>query len=141
MKLILEFPREPKECNPNCTSFYHAKRRAVKHARDVGRLYAEEAMRRAGITPGTMQPRYLYLLTRWFGHNTDVDNALASMKAYQDGVFDALQANDREIVCAASAKVRCEGKGGHKTHRYALCETEEEFFDEIRGYAHDGGLV
>lgn len=116
MKLILELPREGEGCNPNRARCMHrfAQAADAKQARTVGRLYALQEMRRAGIAHGEFCPRVAVLVTFWRGHDIDVDNAAACIKAYQDGIFDALGANDREILAILSVKMHTEDRAKHR---------------------------
>lgn len=116
MFLMIELPREGEGCNPNRARCLHrfAQAADAKHARTVGRLYAQQAMRRKGVERGAFCPKVAVLVTFWRGHDIDVDNAAACIKAYQDGIFDALGANDREVLAILSAKVHTEDKAKHR---------------------------
>lgn len=127
MKLEIELPREGDGCNPNTARCLHRFRQAAdaKHARTVARLYTQQAMQQYGFVKGEFHPRYAVLVTWWNGHDVDVDNAAACLKAYQDGVFDALGCNDRGLLALLSVKAHANCKQMHKTKRLILLDFQE----------------
>lgn len=88
---------------------------AVKKARGLAHALTLEVMQRHGVKRGEFCPRFAWLLTYWRGHRVDYDNRLASIKAYQDGVFRALGVDDREVCSGVSTVVHL-GKGEEKQH-------------------------
>lgn len=137
MILTIDLPREGAGCNPNTARCLHRMRQAAdaRHARTVGRLYAQQAMRLEGIAPGTFKPKVALLTTFWHGHDVDVDNAAACIKAYQDGIFDALDgANDRDIVVLLSMKRWTVLKEHHRCKRLRL-------YDDVQEAAQDAARL
>lgn len=106
-----------------------ARASAVKKARSLAALLTVEAMVAAGVKRGQLKPRYVLLVTNWYRHRVDYDNRLANFKAYQDGIFDALGANDKE-VCAGCSVLRHLPRGMASEHLCVtaqLFEAQEEF--------------
>lgn len=136
MILTIDLPREGDGCNPNRARCLHRFRQAAdaKHARTVGLLYAQQAMRDEGIAPGTFVPRVVLLTTFWNGHDVDVDNTAACIKAYQDGIFDALGCNDRGIVALLSMKRWTALKEHHRCKRITL-------YDDVLLAQQDAGRL
>ena len=135
MMLSIDLPPIPKALDVN-----HGRRNglaraaAVRRARGVGRIAALDAMLRLGIRRGEFRPRFVWLVTGWRGHRVDYDNRLANVKAYQDGVFDALGVNDNEVVAGCSS-VRHLPKGlagRHLAMRLHLFEFLGEFLGALR---------
>ncbi len=128
MMLMIKLPREGDGCNPNRGRCLHRFRQAAdaKHARTVGRLYAQQAMQDAELRPGAFTPRVALLETYWSGHDLDVDNAAACIKAYQDGIFDALGANDRELQAILSVKFHTDVKQMHRCKTLLLFDNAAE---------------
>lgn len=102
---------------------------AVRKARSLAALLTLEAMMNAGVSRGQMKPRFVLVVTNWYRHRVDYDNRLANFKAYQDGIFDALGANDKD-VCAGCSVLRHLPRGMASEHLCVtaqLFETSEEF--------------
>lgn len=136
MMLTIDLPREGDGCNPNRGRCLHRFRQAAdaKHARTVGLLYAQQAMREEGLQPGVFVPRVALLTTFWHGHDVDVDNASACIKAYQDGIFDALGTNDRGLVVLLSMKRWTVLKEHHRCKRLVL-------YDDVQLAAQDAARL
>lgn len=128
MMLDILLPREGEGCNPNRGRCLHRFRQAAdaKEARTLARLLTLEQMRRKGVAAGEFTPRFAVLVTFWNGHNVDVDNAAACMKAYQDGVFDALGTNDRGLLSLFSVKMWTPDRAMHRKKQLALFDDEME---------------
>ena len=135
MILTIELPPVDKRLDVN-----HGKRNglarasAVKRTRVAGKLLALEAMQQMGVSRGQMRPRFVWLMTNWRGHRVDYDNRLANIKAYQDGIFDALGANDNEVVagCSSVRHLPKELADRHLTMRLMLFEYLGEFLGALR---------
>lgn len=106
-----------------------ARASAVRKARSLAALLTVEAMIAAGVKRGQLKPRYVLLVTNWYRNRVDYDNRLANFKAYQDGIFDALGANDKDIVAGCSVLRHLpQGMASEHLHLTAhLFESREEF--------------
>lgn len=103
MNLTVELPPIDRRLDVNNGNWNRlARANAVKKARSLASLLTLEAMMAAGIQRGKMQPRFVLVTTNWYRHRVDYDNRLANVKAYQDGVFDAVGANDKEVIAGCS---------------------------------------
>lgn len=112
-----------------------ARASAVRKARSLAALLTVEAMVAAGVKRGQLQPRYVLLVTNWYRNRVDYDNRLANFKAYQDGIFDALGANDKDIVAGCSV-LRHLPQGQACEHLCVtahLFEEHEEFVNAMGG--------
>ena len=143
MILTIELPPVDKRLDVN-----HGKRNglarasAVKKTRSMGRILALEAMQRVGLSRGQMRPRFVWLVTNWRGHRVDYDNRLANIKAFQDGIFDALGANDNEVVagCSSVRHLPKEHADRHLTMRLMLFEYLGEFLGALRSLDVDADV-
>ena len=141
MKLVIELPPPPKALDRNHgTGNWKAKTGKVRQARSNAGLAALEQLRRGPRLPKGWKPAYLHVTTYWYGHRVDVDNALANVKAYQDGIMKVLGADDRELQEGHSVVMHLpqELKEYHRWVRYVLTDDWGEFDLEIRG-AHTAG--
>lgn len=103
MNLTVELPPIDRRLDVNNGNWNKLARAcAVKKARSLASLLTLEAMMNAGVKRGHMKPRFVLVTTNWYRHRVDYDNRLANVKAYQDGVFDAVGANDKEVVAGCS---------------------------------------
>lgn len=80
-----------------------AKKRARKRAQQAAGLVQRDA---------DWTPREYSLVWYFWGTKRDVDNCLASCKAYLDGCADAFGVNDRDWECAGIRRVRCRELSG-----------------------------
>lgn len=130
MNLTVELPPIDRRLDVNNGNWNRlARANAVKKARSLASLLTLEAMMNAGVKRGQMQPRFVLVVTNWYRHRVDYDNRLANVKAYQDGVFDAIGANDKEVLAGCSV-LRHLPKGRSCEHLSVcmqLFETREEF--------------
>ena len=94
----LQFPWPDKALSPNAREHWSTKAAAAVAARVIAKI---EALNFIDANPkevvtAPMEVHY------WFhppdNHRRDLDNMLAMMKPYQDGIFDALGMNDADIV-------------------------------------------
>jgi len=105
MRIVLPWP--PKELSPNARPHHMAKRRALNKARSWGFAAAKEA--RVSIAAGDVPVILTVTFCPKTRNKVDQDNAMASCKAYFDGIADALGVNDslfrfREPVMAEPVK-------------------------------------
>lgn len=96
-RVTLFFPIPTRACSPNACRG-QSKAAALGKARAIRahRLLAQFAMRQAGVT----EPDFTgYSLAFYFPTSAfrDDDNADASIKAYRDGIAQALRMNDRHM--------------------------------------------
>lgn len=134
MNLTVELPPIDRRLDVNNGNWNRmARANAVKKARALASLLTLEAMMNAGIQRGAMKPRFVLVTTNWYRHRVDYDNRLANVKAYQDGVFDALGANDKEVLAGCSALRHLpQGRAcDHLTVRMQLFEDREEFMQAL----------
>ena len=130
MMLVVDLPPVPRELDVNNGKRDgRARAGAVKRAREQARVLALRAMQKAGVKRGVFHPRFVFLVTFWRGHRVDYDNRLANIKAYQDGVFDVLGADDNEVCTGCSSVVHLEREqaGLHLSMRLQLFDVREEF--------------
>jgi crossover junction endodeoxyribonuclease RusA len=92
MKVVLPFPHT--DLSPNSHKHWRIKARAVKDARNTARILTLSAM----ATIHASMPDFPLELAIVFHppdkRKRDRDNLIASMKAYQDGIADAMQVDD-----------------------------------------------
>lgn len=135
MILTIELPPVNKKLDVNHGVFHRLGRSgAVKQARSVGKRMALEAMSRQGVRRGEYRPRFAWLVTYWYQYRVDYDNRLANVKAYQDGVFEALGVDDREVCTGVSSVYHLPKaqRQRHLTMQLMLFETLEEFLLNMR---------
>ena len=104
--IVLPFPH--KALWPNGRAHYMAKAREVKKHREWAFTAALKHIRRHGI-PADRPVVLRYIITPKTRHAIDIDNIVAAMKSYQDGIAQALGIDDSqfaapEIGFAAPAK-------------------------------------
>lgn len=119
--LALSLPHPERALKPNGRAHWAQKARAVKKARAVARMMMRSVMAQNGVAADDVRLRG-YKLTWWYkGVCPDVDNCLASCKAYLDGCADALGVDDRVLECL----------GIERVHNKALAGTVRLFFDTV----------
>jgi crossover junction endodeoxyribonuclease RusA len=111
MKLDVTLPHPPKALHPNARSHWAAKATATKKARRNGALATLEALDAAHdagfrkcvfATDGTLSATFYFPAIR----KRDDDSLVAWLKAYRDGVADALGIDDNRLrVGAVTAQV------------------------------------
>lgn len=97
MTVIIELPWPPRSLSPNARFHWSRKARDAKHARQV----AAWSVRGAGIRPGDFDIPGKLKVT-WIFHEPDKrrrddDNLISSVKAFRDGVADALGIDDSKF--------------------------------------------
>ena len=105
--LTITLPPPPKALRPNYRLVWQAKLKPKKEARDLAEKETKEVLLSAGGIPQGYVPTGYAV--RWYyrlGVAPDVDNVLASCKAYIDGVCDALGVNDRDLECRGIGRVK-----------------------------------
>lgn len=142
MNLTVELPPIDRRLDVNNGNWNRlARANAVKKARSLASLLTLEAMMNAGIQRGKMKPRFVLVTTNWYRHRVDYDNRLANVKSYQDGVFDAVGANDKEVIAGCSV-LRHLPKGRASEHlsvRMQLFEERAEFLAALNEGLGIGG--
>lgn len=134
MMLVIDLPPVPRELDVNNGKRDgRARAGAVKMARGQARGLALRAMQKAGVKRGEFHPRFVYLVTFWRGHRVDYDNRLANVKAFQDGIFDMLGADDNEVCTGCSSVVHLDKEHArfHLSMRLMLFDDWEEFLQVI----------
>lgn len=102
MRFIAPWP--PRELSPNARCHWAVKSAAVKAYRH--RVCTEAIVAGARRMTGPFSVRLIFCpIGR--GPNPDLDNVIASFKAGQDGLADALRVNDRELVVTHEMGDRC----------------------------------
>ena len=103
---------------PNARPDWHEKARAAKALREAAHLAAVDALNVGAFAPLPDDgPLWLDVTIFWeTGRRTlDWDNAIASAKALYDGIFDALEANDRRVGGIRIDQVRTDDPHGVTT--------------------------
>lgn len=95
MRIELPFP--DKILWPNGRGHHMAKYRATKKHKEWARIATYGAQGRASICPPGPIPIH-YAVTPKTANAIDKDNAVAAMKAYQDGIAAALQIDDSHFA-------------------------------------------
>lgn len=94
---MIELPFPAKILWPNGRGHHMAKHRATKKHREWARLAALADRTRPALGP---EDRAQLIVTVYpkTAHAIDDDNARAALKAYQDGIADALKVNDSRFA-------------------------------------------
>jgi hypothetical protein len=114
LALYVDIPGVIPDClSPNDRCERHAKSEAVRMAREVARLSALEGIsRKSWVAPlpasGEIAMRWTVFLGKG-EKQRDLDNQIARLKAYTDGIFDGLGANDRRVVEVSVRQLRADG--------------------------------
>lgn len=143
MKLEIILPPAPRACDRNHGKAGIAAAGANKRARLIAKVRALEAMRAQGV-PSTFKPRVMELYVFDRTGRMDLDNAVATFKRYQDGIFDALDCDDRVIESLHAVRFIA-GKGKivdlRPLHRWTKCVLSDEddalFNPDSRGNMED----
>lgn len=133
MTLEIILPPAPRACDRNHGKAGIAAAGANKKARLIAKLRTLEAMREQDV-PRTFKPWSMALYVYDRTGRLDLDNAVATFKRYQDGIFDALDCDDRVITALHALRVEV-----HKTkvedwrplHRWTRCVLSESLEDGI----------
>lgn len=133
MTLEIILPPPPQACDRNHGKAGIAAAGANKRARLIAKLRTMEAMRAQGV-PRTFKPWSMALYVFDRTGRMDLDNAVATFKRYQDGIFDALDCDDRVIMALHALRVEV-----HKTkvedwrplHRWTRCVLSEGVEDAM----------
>lgn len=105
--LTITLPHPAKALRPNGRAHWAAKAAAVKKERRLAMLETLGRMSERPAWSMTHCPQaYTVRWYYWLGVAPDADNALASCKAYLDGCCDALQINDRLLLCRGIERVK-----------------------------------
>ena len=91
--ITLHLPWPDRKLSPNARGAWQVKEPARKTAREVGAAAVWEAGRVE--LPDRLQMTVIFHPPR--SGRYDLDNALARLKPYQDGIFAALQRDDSDI--------------------------------------------
>lgn len=98
--LVIILPPPPKACDRNHGKHGIAAAGENKRARLIAKARTLETLRARGMDACDFRPCNI---TLWMLDNSgrrDWDNAVSSFKHYQDGIFDALGCDDRNIRAA-----------------------------------------
>ena len=128
MELEIILPPAPRACDRNHGKAGIAAAGANKRARLIAKVRALEAMRAQGV-PRTFKPWSMALYVYDRTGRLDLDNAVATFKRYQDGIFDALDCDDRVIdVLHAMRLSVCKGKiyDMRPLHRWTRCVLSDD---------------
>ena len=91
--IILPWP--DKRLNPNSRKGWYVKNRAAREAREIGLGETFGVM--GDVPEPSLKFEAQYIFYPPDRRKRDVDNCLAMMKSYQDGVCDALGVDDNQI--------------------------------------------
>lgn len=101
MRIRLPLPH--KALHPNTRTHWAAKARQVKIAREAARRETFKLLRDVEVPT---IPRS-YSVTRYYkGKSPDADNTLSSMKAYLDGICDALRTDDKTLEMTGIKRIK-----------------------------------
>lgn len=93
MAILLDLPWPHKHLSPNARPHPMARARAVKNARGIARTLTMPQARKHGPL-GEGEIRFAVTFNPPGNYGYDDDNLMASIKAYRDGIADALKVND-----------------------------------------------
>ena len=121
LEIIL--PPAPRACDRNHGKIGVSASGENKRARLIAKVRTLVAMREQDV-PRTFKPWSMALYVYDRTGRMDLDNAVATFKRYQDGIFDALHCDDRVIMALHALRVEV-----HKTkvedwrplHRWTRC--------------------
>lgn len=105
--IIITLPHPPRVLSPNYRAVWQAKLEPKRRAREAAMIATMRALGSAdgaldGLVPVGYKVRWYY----WLGVAPDVDNVLASCKAYLDGVAQQLRVNDRTLECLGIERIK-----------------------------------
>lgn len=124
MTLEIILPPAPRACDRNHGKAGIAAAGANKKARLIAKLRTLEAMRAQGV-PRSFKPWSMALYVYDRTGRLDLDNAVATFKRYQDGIFDALDCDDRAIDALHAVRISaCKNAKGcdlRPLHRWTVC--------------------
>lgn len=136
MKLEIILPPAPRACDRNHGKAGIAAAGANKRARLIAKVRALEAMRAQGVSyDDGFKPKYMCLTFLDATGRLDADNAVATFKHYQDGIFDALRTDDRNVADMYVRKRKLRHEGRLVMHRWTRCfltDEYNEFADDCR---------
>lgn len=125
---VQEIPATPGPCtSPNSRCPWQRKAKAVRELREVARLAAHNAIQgRSWAKPLPAEGDLALHWTVFLGRRErvrDWDNIVGALKGAMDGIFDALQTNDRRVVEVRVDQRRAEdGRGWMQVAVIALDE-------------------
>jgi crossover junction endodeoxyribonuclease RusA len=103
MSLIVNLPWPDKKLSPNARSSWQVRARVSKEARRTAFYLALQAMPDDGSHMPDISANPCVAL-RFYpadARRRDVDNAIASCKAYLDGIADSLKTDDSKFILSA----------------------------------------
>lgn len=101
--LTVTLKHPPNEVRPNARVHWATKAKHVKMCRSSAFWSCKKAIQQ---NDGSVAPKSYGITWFYFGQVPDVDNCLASCKAYIDGCCDALHINDKQLECCYVSRMR-----------------------------------
>ena len=141
MTLEIILPPPPQACDRNHGKAGIAAAGANKRARLIAKLRTLEAMRVQGVGKGAFKPKYMCLTFLDATGRLDADNAVASFKHYQDGIFDALETDDRNVADMYVRKRKLRHEGLLVMNRWTRCFLTDEYHEFADDYHSAGAGV
>lgn len=141
MKLEIILPPAPRACDRNHGKAGIAAAGANKRARLIAEARTLEAMRMQGVARGSFTPKYMCLTVLDATGKMDLDNAVATFKHFQDGVFDAIGADDRSLRDIYARKRKLRHEGLLVMNRWTRCFLTDEYHEFAEDYKATGAGV
>lgn len=141
MTLEIILPPAPRACDRNHGKAGIAAAGANKRARLIAKLRTLEAMRKQGVDRGAFKPKYMCLTFLDATGRLDADNAVATFKHYQDGIFDALGVDDRNVADMYVRKRKLRHEGRLVMGRWTRCFLTDEYYEFEDDYRSAGAGV
>lgn len=142
MKLEIILPPAPRGCDRNNGKIGIAASKPNRQARYIAKLRTLEAMRAQGVSHDDgFKPKYMCLTFLDTTGRLDADNAVATFKHYQDGIFDALRTDDRNVSDMYVKKRKLRHGERLVMHRWTRCFLTDEYHEFAEDYKATGAGV
>jgi crossover junction endodeoxyribonuclease RusA len=105
---VVELPFPDRNLNPNARIHRLVKAEATRAARDLAKFTTKQKYDPAVFDGFLICKRYFHPPDR---RHRDIDNMGAMCKAYQDGIFDALELDDKMVIATYNIRLEPKGEG------------------------------
>ena len=139
LEIIL--PPAPRACDRNHGKIGVSASGENKRARLIAKARTLEAMCVQGVARGSFTPKYMCLTVLDATGKMDLDNAVATFKHFQDGVFDAIGADDRSLCDIYARKRKLRHEGRLVMNRWTRCFLTDEYHEFADDYHTAGAGV
>ena len=107
-QIVVELPYPDRRLSPNARVHRLVKAEATTAARTLAKFTTKQKYAPSAFDGFLICKRYFHPPDR---RHRDVDNMGAMCKSYQDGIFDALELDDKMIVATYNVRLEPKGEG------------------------------